>query len=109
MNTKLKLIEDIKLAKESLLKAEAALEEFNMLPENNVFMDLEDACNSIEETLRNKAFSDCEGAGNCGLSEYSRLFMVNGVTYLGTLKVEYNRHDKTYYYIDEVVFNHKQI
>ena len=50
------------------------------------------------------AFEDCEGAGNCGMDKYTQEFIVGDMHYIATLTVEYNRHDKTYYYIDETDF-----
>jgi len=63
--------------------------------------------------LRAKAREDCEGAYNwaynCGLDEYTQEFIVGSTKYLGTAKFEYNRHDKTYYYIERCTFSHKEI
>lgn len=94
----------VKAAEEDLFKAKQALEEFLDSPENNVFDNLEEACGEIEDKLCEKAGEDCEGSYNCGLEEYSQEFIVNGVHYVGTLKCEYNRHDKTYYYLEEYKF-----
>jgi hypothetical protein len=70
------------------------------LAENNVFETMDKAEAVIENALLVMARDDCEGARNCGAESYSREFMVDGKTYVGTLTCEYNRHDKTYYYID---------
>lgn len=60
-------------------------------------------------TLENKAFQDCEGAYNCGQEVYSQEYMLtdSDVGYLAELKCEYNRHDKTYYYLDCRSYSYK--
>lgn len=44
----------------------------------------------------------CEGSHNCGASEYIQPYQLIGDSnvYYGKITVEYNRHDKTYYYVD---------
>ena len=98
--TKQELQLNIKLAQGSLNYAEKQLSDFEALAENNVYESIDDA-GALEEILRERAFDDCEGAGNCGDEVYTQEFtLVNGDVYCATLTVEYNRHDKTYYYID---------
>jgi hypothetical protein len=104
MQTRDDLNNSIKTARATLTEAEKALYEFNQLPENNVFETLEKGASKIEDTLRDMAHEDCEGAGNCGADEYRRKFMVGTDIYEGVLNVEYDRHDKTYYYIDRAKF-----
>lgn len=95
-------------ARTALQGIEDAIKAWDSLPENNVFESLEAAA-ALEDTLRDLAFRDCEGAGNCGAPIYERGFMVDGVRYIGTLTVEYNRHDKTYYYIDGATFTYRAV
>lgn len=109
MKTKNELIEDVKSARNLLMLAENDLANFEALAENNVFENLDKAVSEIEDKLMNEAFLDCEGADNCGAPEYTQEFIVAGIKYLGTLKVEYNRHDKTYYYIDEHDFTYTAV
>jgi hypothetical protein len=104
MTTKEELIERVLAAKREVMAAEAALAEWESLPENNVFATVEQASAVIENALLAQASDDCEGAHNCGAEKYTREFMVDDKTYVGTLTVEYNRHDKTYYYIDGYEF-----
>ena len=104
MTTKETLMAEIVQARSALVDAEAALIEWQSRAENNVFATIDEAECAIEDALRDEAFQHCEGTGNCGLDSYSRDFMVGDKTYTGTLKVEYNRHDKTYYYIEESEF-----
>lgn len=73
-------------------------------PENNIYVNFETACDFIQNALENKAAEDCEGAYNCGNEQYEQLFMVANDIYKGVLSVEYNRHDKTYYYIEDSKF-----
>jgi Tfp pilus assembly protein PilX len=87
-------------AKAALRRAEDALLEWSDRAENNVFATMEEAEAAIENELLVLARDDCEGAYNCGADSYSRAFMVDGKKYVGTLTCEYNRHDKTYYYVD---------
>lgn len=109
MATKEELQAAVSAAEIALKDARAALEEWDSLAENNVFPTLDEALSTIEDKLRSQAHEDCEGAHNCGLDEYTQEFIVNGTKYLATAKFEYNRHDKTYYYIDGCEFSHKEI
>jgi hypothetical protein len=93
-------------AKKTLADAEAALTAFEALPENNVFETLPKALSTVEDKLLSQAHKDCEGSYNCGQESYTQGFIVDGAQYLGTLTVEYNRHDKTYYYIDGSEFTY---
>lgn len=76
--------------------------------ENNVYANLEFALAAMEKMMRNEAHEDCEGSYNCGAEKYTRDFKVDDVIYTATLKVEYNRHDKTYYYVDGATFSYKE-
>lgn len=100
---------DVETAKAALAQAEKALANFETAPEQNVFPSLDEAEGVLEERMRNWAFEDCQGAYNCGSDEYEQEFIVDGVHYLATLECEYNRHDKTYYYLDGATFSYKQI
>ena len=91
-------------AQKVLADAENALALFQEQPENNVYASLEDAA-ELEDVLGDLAFQDCEGAHNCGSPEYTREFMVGDKVYIATLKCEYNRHDKMYYYVDGTEFS----
>lgn len=99
----------VAVAKQDLMTAELALATFIASPENNVFATLDDAASSLEERLRKQAHEDCEGSGNCGAEEYEQEFIVDGIHYDGKLSVEYDRHDKTYYYIDRAHFTYEPV
>lgn len=107
--TKEELKQAIEAAKQNLAAAEQALADFIASPEQNVFASLEDAKGELEERLRIQAHEDCEGSYNCGLPVYEQEFIVDGVHYLAKLECEYNRHDKTYYYVDEAHFSYEPI
>lgn len=83
------------------------LYKFDAKAENNVFATLDEAESEVEDKLLNEASDDCAGAGNMGCEAYTQEFMVDNVAYIGTLTVEYNRHDKTYYYVDGSNFTYK--
>lgn len=107
MTTKLELEAAVSTAQTALNLAQQALEAFNDAPENNQFDDIEKAHSAIEDKLYGKAHKACEGSHCCGLPKYTQEFIVNGTRYVGTLTVEYNRHDKTYYYVEESEFTYK--
>lgn len=110
MTTKQQLESNIQLCKTELAAAEQALVDFMELPENNIFDDMDTAESILYEILRGRARQDCEGSYCCGNKEYSQKFMVGEKTYEATMTLEYNRHDKTYYYIDEITsFEVKEI
>ncbi len=109
MQTKLDLKAAVAFAQANLRAAEKALAEFNSLAENNVFDDKRKAEGFAENACDNMAHEDCEGAGNCGESEYTQDYMVNGEKFRCTATYEYNRHDKTYYYIDGRDYKHEAI
>lgn len=105
-------LEELKAAVEASkaehARAVAALTDFEQSAENNRFADL-DAAAELEDTLRDRAFEDCQGAGNCGFDEYTQEFIVGEDLYLARLKCEYNRHDKTYYYLEEASFSIEKV
>jgi hypothetical protein len=96
-------------AKSSLKFAEEELATFDQAPENNRFDSLEDALGTIQETLYERAHDDCEGSYSFGDDQYSQKFYVGEDLYEAILYVEYNRHDKTYYYVEETEFEYKKL
>jgi len=103
------LNEAVSKAQEALELAQSNLFEYLIKPENNTFTDLKVASDTIEGKLYSRADEACEGSYCRGLDQYVQLFYVNDVLYRGTLEVEYNRHDKTYYYIDETEFSVEEV
>lgn len=104
-----KLLAEITAAEAALADAESALSAFDDKAENNVYEDLYTALGWAEEKMRDQAHADCEGSYNCGNEEYTQEFMVGAQKYRATLKCEYNRHDKTYYYVEESTFTYEAI
>jgi hypothetical protein len=90
-------------AKAALSLAEQDLKDFKESPENNRYATLDEAY-ELEEVLRDRAYQDCQGAYNCGNDYYEQEFYVGDTLYVAEADVEYNRHDKTYYYIDGFKF-----
>lgn len=70
---------------------------------NNIYDSVE-AAGILEDTLLEMAQADCEGAYNCGEDSYTQDFLVDRVAYTAILECEYNRHDKTYYYVESHKF-----
>lgn len=88
---------------------EVEIEAFIGDPINNVFESLEKAKRALYNRLSDYAENACEGRYNYGCDEYIQEFSVDGKKYLATATVEYNRHDKTYYYVDGFQFNIKEL
>lgn len=67
------------------------------------FDTLNDAKSEVKDQLWDEASNDCEGSHNCGADEYSKIVKVkeDNKFYKITVCFEYNRHDKTYYYVEE--------
>lgn len=77
--------------------------------EYNTFETREEADSKISSKLEDMAHNDCEGSYNCGEEEYTQEFIVDGIKYVGILTVEYNRYDKTYYYVDGSYYMSEQV
>ena len=100
---------EIVYAQQALAKLQAEEQSILRLAESNVFETLKEADNEMYGILENRASEDCEGSYNCGDDEYTQEFMVGTQKYLATMTFEYNRHDKTYYYIDSSDYSSKEI
>jgi hypothetical protein len=70
----------------------------------NVFDTVELAEDYLFNRFECEANDACEGSHCCGEDKYTQDFMVDGVVHTAVGDFEYNRHDKTYYYIDESDF-----
>lgn len=100
------LLANIQVAKDALSAAQDALDTFDAIAENNRFATVQGGVRRIEGLLMSRAHADCEGSYNCGDDVYEQEFMVGEVVYVGRLECEYNRHDKTYYYLDSSSFSY---
>ena len=92
-----------------LLDHETELWKLKSSPEYNKFDNMEVASVAIESKLEVQAEEDCEGSYNCGNPQYIQQFYVNDMLYEGVLDVEYNRHDKTYYYVENSEFTVRKV
>lgn len=77
------------------------------LPEANVFDDMDEAEGEIEAKLLAEVYDTPHG--ECGHSKYTCGFMVGDKKYIGTLEVEWNRHDKRFYYEDGTKFTYVEV
>ncbi|TPG68585.1 nicotinate phosphoribosyltransferase [Brevibacillus laterosporus] len=64
------------------------------------FDSIDEATDILFDEMRDEASNDCEGSYNVGSDQYERLCKVKDKYYKVIAEFEYNRHDKTYYYVD---------
>ena len=102
------LVDDVNAAQKRLDEAVGILHAFDCLPEQHRYETLEKARSEVECFLEDMASNACEGSHCCGEDEYTQVFFVGDTRYEGTLSVEYNRHDKTYYYVDGTTFTYAE-
>jgi hypothetical protein len=57
---------------------------------------------AIHAKLDEEAHNDCEGSYNCGAECYFQEYTISGSPdiYVAKLSVEYNRHNRTYYFVE---------
>lgn len=91
---------DIGRYKGKIKEAEDAIAYAISIPENHQFDSLSEAEGCFEDYFLDVAREACEGSYRLGLDQYSQEFFVKDQRYRFIIDVEYNRHDKTYYYID---------
>ena len=65
-----------------------------------IFNTIEEAVHTVEDEHHRKAHEDCEGSYNMGDDVYTSLVQVGDKYYNLSTEFEYNRHSKTYYYVD---------
>ena len=83
-----------------LKRLQKSLESFEDQPEYNRFDSLEEAEGFLEVKYLERAREACEGSYNMGKDHYIQIFYVRDQTYRFRIYIDYNRHDKTYYYVD---------
>ena len=66
--------------------------------------EIENLEDYIYDTAYEWASNDCEGSYNCGAEEYTVKFKVNDKLFKVNVGFSYNRHDKTYYYVERQGF-----
>jgi nicotinamide phosphoribosyltransferase len=64
------------------------------------FDSLEQATAVLEDEVRDEASAACDGKHCMGSDTYARIARVDDKYYEISFSIEYNRHDKTYYYVD---------
>lgn len=107
--TREELVSKVNQARLELTEANRALDVWDTDPVNHRYESLEDAEGTLYEFLRDQASTDCEGSYNCGSDEYTQECFVGDKAYIASAKVEYNRHDKQYYYVDEFDFKIEEV
>jgi hypothetical protein len=91
---------DVEFCSVRLKQAECNLEALESDIRNHVYESLEVAEFKLEGILCREANEACEGSYCWGEDSYSQDFIVDDKEYVATMTFEYNRHDKTYYYVD---------
>lgn len=109
MTTKEYYLGVIKEAEKTIAAANDAIQAIESAPENNVYATLKDAEHAIHGRFYSIAEQACEGSYCVGEPEYTQEFTVDGVRYLAKVEFEYNRHDKTYYYIESHSYSYAPI
>ena len=94
----------VKKIKDDLHETEFNLDQALSSAEYNNFSTLDEAESILYDELYAKASNDCEGMHNFGSEQYTQPFSVGDKQYIAVATVEYNRHDKTYYYVDNFSF-----
>jgi hypothetical protein len=93
-----------------MIKTRTQTEESQKL-ENNIYKSHLDAEDSITDFLTDEARNDCEIAGEFGSDSYTQLYKLvdDERLFCAVLEVEYNRHDKTYYYVDGRTYSYIEL
>lgn len=102
------LLAAIKSAEDKVDEAKAKLREYDARRENNTFDSLDSAERILTVRFRRIADDEC-GSYRLGDLEYTQQFMVDGELYEATIEIEYNRHDKRWYYVDESKYSYKKL
>lgn len=104
-NERQALVDNVDHYVKQLNAAVAELDRWDSLPDNHKYRTLAAAEGHLKDWLCDKAHADCERRGEAGQNQYTQEFSVAGKRYRAVLVVEYNRHDKTYYYVDGTEFS----
>ena len=100
--SKQQLQTEIKYHQDIISTLENEIEKFDSLLDNNQFYDHKEAEYAIRGRFSEIANEECEGSYNCGDDEYHQQYQIRGndQIFTATVTFDYNRHDKTYYYVD---------
>lgn len=100
MRTKQDLEAAVKAARLAYEFAQKELADFEQSAENHRYATIQEGF-YLEDDLTDRASEDCEGSYNIGADEYRQEFIVDDKKYVAILyDIEYNRHDKRYYFVD---------
>lgn len=91
---------NVSAARAALALAELELSEYKLAPERNQFETVEEAMESLSDVALSEA-TDCCGHHQMGDDRYAYRCFVGGEPHTVVIDVEYNRHDKQWYYVDE--------
>lgn len=102
---------EIAAHQKKIAELEQSLIDFDSLIENNQYESHDDAEGSITKRFRGIAREACEGAYNYGDDFYTQRYQIAGNpnVFKATVTFEYNRHDKTYYYIDGMDYSYAEV
>jgi hypothetical protein len=109
--TKSEMVSKIIILQNEIAVLEGQIEAFDSAIENNQYADHADAESRITDRYSDIAHEQCEGAGNCGEPQFKQKYQIAGNPNLfeATVDFEYNRHDKTYYYIDGTDYSYVEL
>lgn len=88
--------------------AEMAFNAFDSRIENNSFDSLHQAEMVLTDRFEEIASEAC-GDSKWGKPEYIQQFMVDGELYEAKVEVDYNRHDKRWYYVDGTKYSYRKL
>lgn len=96
---------------QAIAKLEQSLIDFDSLIENNQYEDHDAAESAITDRMSGIASEACEGSYNYGDDVYTQRYQIAGNpnVFEATVTFEYNRHDKTYYYIDGTDYSYAEV
>ena len=96
--------------KKSALVLEATIRDMKNHLSMHCYESHDNAEAQISGDLEIEAYRGCEGSYKCGADTYEQDYTISGSedVFTGVLKVEYNRYDKIYYYIDGIEYSYKE-
>jgi len=105
--TKDEISAQIKFLNAKVVDLENQIEAFDSAIEQNQYKNHKEAELKISGRYECIANEECEGSYNRGADEYMQQYQIEGEASIfeAFMKVEYNRHDKTYYYVDGFTYS----
>lgn len=99
LTTREQILFAIKIKNGELAALHRQLVDIDTAPENHRYESLEIAEDRLHDLLYQEACDSC-GDGEYGEDELKQKFYVGEQMYEAVLSVEYNRHDKRFYYVE---------